>query len=82
MQVLSSFVSDLNIENFDKGDTFNDQSIYNTDQISENASSKCKNIFDFLDGELDVKQVNIKQLLDSHQKVESSNVRDEFKLQK
>ena len=54
-QIFSSFVSDLNLDGIDKVDVFADQSIYNTDLISETASQKCKNIFAFLDSELDVK---------------------------
>lgn len=78
--LFSSFVSDLTLDGIDKVDVFKDVSLYNTDEINETATSKSKNIFDFLDDELEVKQVNIKQFLDSHQRVESTNVRDSFVL--
>lgn len=54
-QIFSSFVSDLNMDGIDKVDVFADQSIYNTDLIGETACQKSKNIFAFLDSELDVK---------------------------
>lgn len=76
----SSFGSDLNL-NLDAikpiDDVFNDQSIFNADEISDDSGSSCKlmSIFQFLDEELEVKQVNIKQFLDSHEKFEKPNIK-------
>ena len=41
-------------------DVFKDQSIYNVDMLNDGASTTHKNIFSFLDEELELKSVNIK----------------------
>lgn len=62
-----SIVSDLNIDGIEPNDVFKDLSIFNNDEICEvHSTQKHKNIFNFLDEELEIKQVNIKQMLDSH----------------
>lgn len=60
------FMGYLNMDCHQKVDVFKDESVYNIDSINETAPQQFKNILDFLDSELEVKQVNIKQFLDSH----------------
>lgn len=55
-------------------DVFKDPSIFNDIMIPENSNKKLQNITQFLDDELEIKEVNIKQYLDQFKQLQSSRV--------
>ena len=72
------FLGALNIASIAKQDVFEDRSIYNECFLDDGASKRHQKIFQFMDDELDLKLVNIKQLLESQQKMNSTRVQECF----
>ena len=59
------FLGTLNITSISKQDVFKDRGIYNECFLDDGASRRHQRIFQFIDDELDLKLVNIKELLES-----------------